>query len=72
LEAKKTEILYRLKQVVAEKENEKTALETSVFQSKSTLHHFKTLVSQSDALLVKVQESLLVSSPSSSIDLSTL
>lgn len=59
LEAKQTEILFRIKQIMSEKEAEKVKVEQSVFQSTSTLNHFKALVSQSNALLVKVEEQCL-------------
>ncbi|KAI7895924.1 P-loop containing nucleoside triphosphate hydrolase protein [Mucor mucedo] len=60
LEAKQTEILFRVKQMIAEKKEEKDKLEQSVFRSATTLNHFKALVSQSDALLLKVEQSLNV------------
>lgn len=60
LEAKKNEIVYRLKEVIAEREAEKSELEGDVLQSKAALHHFRTLVTKSDALLIKVQDSLAV------------
>lgn len=60
LEAKQTEILFRIKQMISEKEEEKDKLEQSVFKSATTLNHFKALVNQSDALLLKVEQSLNV------------
>lgn len=62
LDSKQTEIVYRIKQLLAQKETEKSNLESSVFHSKSRLNHFQRLVSQSNDLLVKVEESLVVMS----------
>ncbi|GAA5814011.1 hypothetical protein MFLAVUS_007501 [Mucor flavus] len=62
LDAKQTEIVYRIKQLLAQKETEKSNLESSVFYSKSRLNHLQRLVSQSNDLLVKVEESLVVMS----------
>lgn len=59
LEAKKNEIVYRLKEVIAEKETEKSEIENDVLQAKAALHHFRALVTKSDALLIKVQEASL-------------
>lgn len=60
LEAKQTEIVFRIKQIISENESEKSKLEQSVFHSKTTLNHFKALVNQSNSLLLKVEESLSV------------
>jgi mitofusin len=61
LEAKQTEIVYRIKEIIEEKNQEKKTVEHDVFQAKLTLNHFKSLVHKSNTLLTKVQEqSLLV------------
>ncbi|KAI9251123.1 P-loop containing nucleoside triphosphate hydrolase protein [Helicostylum pulchrum] len=62
LDAKQTEIVYRIKQLKSQKETEKSNLENSIFYSKSRLNHFQKLVLQSNDLLVKVEESLVVMS----------
>ncbi|KAG2228983.1 hypothetical protein INT48_007274 [Thamnidium elegans] len=60
LDVKQTEIVYRIKQLKSQKETEKSNLENSIFYSKSRLTHFQKLVLQSNDLLVKVEESLVV------------
>lgn len=60
LQAKQTEIEYRIKEIVQEKEQEKKWLENNVLQAKLTHNYFKQLSTQSNTLLEKVEQSLLV------------